>query len=361
MFKLFVADLKMLSRNRQSLFWSLMFPLMFTVIFGFFFGGSTTSVGNVELVNNSNTEIAVGLEKALNSTDLFKIEKQSDISVARDQIKKNVASLIIVIPAGFGEISGEAPTQIDLIYDPGSQQAIAVVNSFINTYLTQVNYQIQNAKPIFTVNSEAINAERKLSYFDFVMAGILGLALMNSSVIGISVAMSTYRQEKILKRITTTPIKTWQFLVAEVLSRLVVNLVQIGLILSLGVYAFHGHIYGNIFVILGISLVGALLFQLIGFLIASVAKTADAAQGMATAITVPMMFLAGVFFPIDSLPKWLYSIVQYLPLAPLLRILRTVALEAGSPFQNPINAIIILGWIIVCLSLSLFRFRLSEE
>jgi ABC-2 type transport system permease protein len=333
---------------------------MFTIIFGFFFGGSS-SVGTIEVINNSNSQIAQGLEKALDSTDLFKVAKQTDINVAKDQVKKNVASSAVIIPDGFGDLSTAGSKQIDMIYDPGSQQAVAVISSFINTYLTSVNYQIQNAKPIFTVNLEAINTDHKLGYFDFVMAGLLGLALMQSSIIGIAVSMSTYRQEKILKRITTTPIKTWQFIIAEVLSRLVVNVVQVGLILSLGVYAFHGHIYGNIFEIFGIALIGALLFQLMGFIIASVVKTADAAQGMATSITIPMMFLAGVFFPIDSLPKWLYSIVQFLPLAPLLRILRTVALDSGSAFQNPINAIIIGIWIIVCLALSLWRFRLSEE
>lgn len=360
MLKLLLADLKMLVRNRQALFWSLMFPLMFTIIFGFFFGGSG-SVGTVDLINYSETEVATGLEKALKESDILKVKDATDLDAAKDEIKKNTISAVIVIPEGFGTLAPNAPTKIDVIYDPGSQQAVTVINSFINAYLTNVNYSIQNAKPIFSLNAEPINTDRKLNYFDFVLAGILGLSLMNSSIIGIAVSMSKYREDKILKRITTTPIKTWQFIVAEVISRLCVNLVQVGLILTLGVYAFDGHIYGNIFKILGLAMIGALLFQLIGFVIASIAKTTDAAQGMATAVTIPMMFLAGVFFPIDSLPKWLYAIVQYLPLAPLLRILRTVALEAGSVFQNPTNLIIVLSWIVFCLAFSILRFRLSDE
>ncbi|MFA7243897.1 MAG: ABC transporter permease [Patescibacteria group bacterium] len=360
MLRLFIADLKMLVRNRQALFWSLMFPLMFTIIFGFFFGGSTIA-GTIGLINNSNTQIAQGLVSALKGTDLLKVQDESDLNTAKDLIKKNTISAVVVIPQGFGDITPDSPRQVDVIYDPGSQQLVAIINSFLNTYLTNVNYSVQNAKPIFSVNAQAINSERKLNYFDFVLAGILGMAIMQSSIIGVSIAISTYRQEKILKRITTTPIKTWQFIIAEVLSRLVVNLIQVALVLALGVYAFHGHIYGNIFEIFGIALLGALLFQMIGFVVASFAKTADAAQGMATAIGIPMMFLAGVFFPIDSLPKWLYSVVQYLPLAPLLRILRTVALEAGSAFQNPVNMAIVGAWIVVCLALSLWRFRLSEE
>jgi ABC-2 type transport system permease protein len=108
-------------------------------------------------------------------------------------------------------------------------------------------------------------------------------------------------------------------------------------------------------------MLGAFLFQMIGFVVASFSKTADAAQGMATAITIPMMFLAGVFFPIDSLPKWLYTFVQYLPLAPLLRIIRVVMLENSSPFFEPKNFIILVSWIVIALSISIYKFKLSDE
>ena len=96
-------------------------------------------------------------------------------------------------------------------------------------------------------------------------------------------------------------------------------------------------------------------------MIASFVKTTDAAQGAATAITIPMMFLGGVFFPIDTLPKWLIAIVQYLPIAPLLRIIRGVVLEGNSPFFNPSNIIIVMIWIVACLVIASWKFRLREE
>ncbi|MEK7062006.1 MAG: ABC transporter permease, partial [Patescibacteria group bacterium] len=96
------------------------------------------------------------------------------------------------------------------------------------------------------------------------------------------------------------------------------------------------------------------------FAIASLSATTSAAEGMATAITIPMMFLGGVFFPIDQLPAWLYSIVKFLPLSPLLKILRQVGLENTSLFTDPVNIIVILAWVCVMLVLSLWRFRLSD-
>ena len=359
MLKLFLADLKMMFRNRQSLFWSIAFPLMFTIIFGFFFGGTNTSVGTVALINNSKTELAQNLEKTMTDSGLFKIKKETDENSAKDELKKSQITAVVIIPDGFGDLQPGLPTQIRVINDPASAQANAVITNFLGTFLTNLNFQIQKAQPIFSIQVES-TTNSSLNYFDFVLVGLIGLALMNSSIQGIAITMAKNREAKILKRITTTPLKSWRFVFAEVISRLVLNVIQISLVLTIGIFFFKAHI-NNLFLVFLFALLGGLLFQSIGFVVSSFSKTVDAAQGMSVAITIPMMFLAGVFFPIDQLPKWLFSIVQYLPLAPLLRMLRQIGLESISPFTNPMNIAIVLGWIVVMLFISTRRFRLAEE
>lgn len=358
MWKLFVSNLKMLSRNRQSLFWVLFFPLMFTFIFGLFFGDNT-KLGTVAVINKSDTQVASGLVETLDKAEVFKIQNEDNVDLARDGIKRGKIAAAIYIPDGFGQLPPDQNKQIEIIYDPGGQ-IHSSLSGVVNQYLTAINYKIQDSSPIFSSKLEPVT-DRDLTYFDFMLAGVLGLALMNSSIIGIGVNMAKYREDQILKRITTTPVKIWKFILAEVVSRLVINFLQIAIILSVGKYLFGAHIYGSILVILAMAMIGAFLFQSIGFVIASFSKTADAAQGMAQAITIPMMFLAGVFFPIDSLPTWLSSVVQYLPLAPLLRILRGVMLDGNSPFFEPRNITIVAVWIILSLGISIWKFRLSDD
>jgi len=361
MFKLFISNLKMMVRGRQALFWALVFPLMFTVIFGFFFGGGNDSVGTVALINKSNSELAKNYEKALIDSGVLKIKTDINESEARDLLKKNgEIGAIVIVPEKFGEMTPDAPKKIKIIEDPANGQINSAITAFTNQFFVTTDYQIRGLKPVFSIDQEKTN-QRELTYFDFVLMGLIGLALMNASVQGIAIAMANYREDQILKRLTTTPLQTWKFVTAEVLSRLSLNILQVTLILSIGHFAFHAHIYGNIFLIYIFALLGGLLFQSIGFLVASIAKTTDAAQGMAVAITIPMMFLAGVFFPIDQLPKWLTIIVQYLPLAPLLRMIRTIGLESGNPFSNPLNIEIVLGWIVIALAISIWRFRLADE
>ncbi len=360
MFKLFIANLKMMVRGKQALFWSLFFPLMFTIIFGFFFGGENTNIGTVALINKSDTPLALNLEEVMSEADLFKIQKEENVSDAKDLLKKNKVVGIIEVPKDFGNLAPDTPKEIIYIHDPANNLANATVLGFLDQFVDNTNFSIQNAREIFSVKSET-STDANLTYFDFVLIGLIGLALMNSSVQGIAINMARYREAKILKRITTTPIKSWKFVLAEVLSRLVLNLFQVSLILLIGIYGFGAHVPGNILLVGIFALIGGFLFQTIGFTVASFSKTTSAAEGMSVAITIPMMFLAGVFFPIDQLPKWLFSLVQYLPLAPLLKMIRQVGLEDISPFTNPYNIVIVLVWILVALMISIWRFRLTDE
>lgn len=360
MLKLFVSNLKMLVRNKQALFWSMMFPIMFTVIFGFFFSGESSGSGTVVLKNYSQTEVSKLFQKSLNESKVFKIDEKTSALEARDLLKKGKISGIVEIPQKFGDLAPGSPKKIKVTLDPANLQSNAMLLGFLNQFITSLNFKVNNIQPVFGVQQEKTNSS-DLNYFDFVLVGLIGMALMNSSIQGVSIAMSRYRENKILKRITTTPLKPATFIIAEVLSRLLINIVQISIILLIGVYGFHAHIYGNVFLIYVFGILGAILFQSIGFTIAAVSKTTSAAEGMATAVAIPMMFLAGVFFPIDQLPSWLESIVKFLPLAPLLRMIRGIALESASPFLDPINIVIVLAWIVVMLIISSYKFRLSDE
>src|SRR3972149_2006595 len=95
MFRLFWSNLKMLVRNRQALFWTLMFPIMFTIIFGFFFGKGSFATGTVALINNSNTKFAGTIEESLKNSELFKVDEVGSVADGRDLMKHNKAVAIV--------------------------------------------------------------------------------------------------------------------------------------------------------------------------------------------------------------------------------------------------------------------------
>src|SRR5579859_3011052 len=178
----------------------------------------------------------------------------------------------------------------------GPQQARAALEGFVSQFLNVANLRAANAEPVFGFTESVAQTGASTNYFAFVLVGLIGMALMNSALQGIAIAMSRYRDAQILKRIVTTPLPAWKFVSAEVLSRLVLNLIQVTVILGIGMRVFHAHVSGSLFELVCLALAGAILFQLAGFAVASVSKTTEAAEGMSQAIAVPMMFLAGVFF-----------------------------------------------------------------
>ena len=361
LFNLFITDLKLLFRNKQSLFWTIAFPLIFTVIFGFFFGSGTLGAGSIAIVNNSSSTLSQGLVSSLNNQKAFKVVTENTNTNLSDLIQKGTVGAALVIPEHFGDPTPTAPTTVKVVYDPGSAQTQASLEGFVNAYLTQANFQALQVKPMFSFTEERANSQDAFGYFDFVLIGLVGMALMNSAIQGVAISMTKYRDDQILKRITTTPLPSWVFITAEVLSRLVLNVVQIALILGIGVKFFNAHIGGNVIGLVSTAMVGALLFQLLGFFIATVSKNTDTAQSMSQAITVPMMFLSGVFFPIDQLPNWLYSIVKFLPLSPLLHTMRSISLQNGTISGNSNNLVIIAVWIVALLFVTIYRFKMNEE
>jgi ABC-2 type transport system permease protein len=191
--------------------------------------------------------------------------------------------------------------------------------------------------------------------------GIMAMAVMSAAIIGISSEIVKYREQKLLKRLTATPLKVRDFLMAEVFSYLILAVIQLTLIVLLAHFAYHVKFYGNIFILYGLSLIGSLIFLNIGFAIAGVARSVNAAEAMSQVIFMPMMFLSGVFFPVEALPNAVYHVVQFLPLTPLIEALRSVSIY-NAPLSDITKQLLLLaGWIIVSFLIAWKSFRFDKQ
>ena len=104
-------------------------------------------------------------------------------------------------------------------------------------------------------------------------------------------------------------------------------------------------------------ILGALAFTSIGYVIASFARTEEAANGITSVVQFPLMFLSGIFFPLEIMPDWLRSIATLMPLTYLGDALRQV-MVGGAPFVPLGVDVLILGaWLAVCLVISGRFFR----
>jgi ABC-2 type transport system permease protein len=129
------------------------------------------------------------------------------------------------------------------------------------------------------------------------------------------------------------------------------------LILGIGGALFGVTILGSVAVVAGLIVLGALTFLSIGYLIASYARTEEAANALTSVVQFPLMFLSGIFFPITFMPDWLQPVATFLTLTNLGDELRQL-MVGGSAFAPLIVDVGVLGaWLAACFFLSARFFR----
>jgi len=356
-FHLTVANLKMITRNRQSLFWALAFPLIFVVVFGLFFrdSDSTTSIA---VIDNAQDDMSRQLISGLNQVDGLRVTERNDELLAYDEVKEGDLPYLLIIPEGLiATASNRPPARITVIYDDSSPVG-DVVLVLVQRFIDQANLELTNAPRQLALEVQGV-AIHRVNFLDFVLPGLAIWGVMSFSVIGLATALSSYREKKILTRILATPLSVRTFFTAQVLAYLVLALIQAAIILSVGALVFGASVEGNLFVIGLLVLVGNLIFLNLGFIVGSYAKTVSAASGLGNAVVLPLMFFSGVFFPTDNLPFILRTVVEYLPLAPMLEAFRGVILEAKPLTEFPVQLLILAGWLAgtAIVAVKTFRFR----
>ncbi len=201
-----------------------------------------------------------------------------------------------------------------------------------------------------TVQTQNLNA---ISYF---VPSMLGLSVMQVGIFA-AIPLVADREKLILKRLAATPLRRWQLVGSNVLMRLLIAMVQAIIIIAVGTLAFGVEIVGSLLLTAGFVALGAVAFLSLGYVIASFAKTEDAANGMTSMIQFPMMFLSGAFFQIDQMPPFLQVIARLIPLTYLADALRQVMVGGAAFAPLYICAAVLLGWLVVCFGIASQKFR----
>ncbi len=199
--------------------------------------------------------------------------------------------------------------------------------------------------------------EKGSRYIDFLLPGILGLNLMGTGIWGIGYSIVTSRLKKTLKVMVATPMRKSDFLLAQIGSRFFFLIAELVVILAFGVLAFQVPIRGSLLLLCLTALVGMLAFAGLGLLVASRARTLEAANGLMNLVMVPMWLLSGVFFSSERFPKAAQPFIKALPLTALNDALRAVMLEGkGLPAIAGALAVLV-AWGIVSFTVALRIFR----
>jgi ABC-2 type transport system permease protein len=320
------ANLKMSLRNRAALFWNLAFPALFIVIFGVVFGRGMTVEFDVG-VAGPESAFRDAVVAALRTNPSFAVSLGAETDELRALEDGNRGVVAVFAPAA--DTSAGSLPAVTLYYNatqgPISQVAVGAVR--------QTLIDVAGGPPPLPIEERPVTAQ-DVSFMDVFAPGILAMSLMNSGIIGLATAFVTYRERGILRRIRVTPFPLTSFILARVISQLLVAGLQAVILIGMA-WAFFGlHLRGNPLVLLLAIVAGALAFLAIGFAISGIAPNAETAASYANLITFPMLFLSGIFFSMENAPAWLRPITKVLPLSYLVD-----ALREPMSFGNGLSAI----------------------
>jgi ABC-2 type transport system permease protein len=361
-------------RNREAVFFALLFPLLLLVIFSSVFAGGPTQfevgVQNNDVdANGDPSELSTELVDALEATDSIDVERvdaETDLSGVDDIEDATGQKRVLVIPAGFdervrtesarvriaviqdtveqagGNISAsqraeirDAQDAIEADREPGTDpgpvtvsvltvpddEGAGAVESIVDSVIAVFNDRsIGIEEPTVAVSAEE-RGRPALSAADYFLPAFIVATILINGVMTVPSAVAGFKRDGTLKRLAATPLRKHEWVLANVIQQSVlavaITAVMVGVAwLVFGVTAVPGPLS------LALIVLGAIAFSALGMIVGGVVQDPGSAISLGSAIALPLMFISGIFWELDLMPPTLQTVAEYSPVTHFHRSLR---------------------------------------
>ncbi len=353
LYQLTVTRLVEFYREPEAVFWVYIFPLLMTVGLGIAFRSEPVVRVVIDVVDGPYARgIVTRLQSAEGQTHGPLVGFRFRVRVTPEQEARRrlrVGKTQLVVLPETRPSRGEPHVQ--LLYDPTRQDSV-LARLAISAALTQSTADSPSGRledrPLIQPGGR---------YIDFLVPGLVGMNLLAGGLWGIGYVAVDLRVRNLLKRFLATPMRRSHFLLALMLSRFFFTATEVVLLLIFAYWVFDLVIYGSLWHVAVLLVVGAWSFSGLGLLTASRARTLEAISGLINLVTLPMWLLSGVFFSYERFPEVAHPFIRVLPLTSFNDALRAVMLEGRSLVELPFELANLVLWGLVCFALALRWFR----
>ena len=384
-FRIAWKDMVELYRNKFGLVLLIVMPLFMMGMVGFIYPTSGSSASNlpVAIVNQDvgyhNSTIASQtftsvLEQINAKTSMLKLTTVANVSVIKDSIQKGDLEGGVIIPNNFTSslLNGKQGT-VTIMTDQSNPQVSATIQGLLTAVFNEMGTMVaqQNVMALSPAVSQSNSlaivqpyrvltqgvVPGKTNYFDFVAPGIMAMTVMMSVMTGLPAAISQEKEVGTMDGMMVAPINRLSIILGKTMGQTARGLLQGVIILALAVWLFGVTIQGSILLVFGLLLLGVFSFVGLGIVITSFASDQQTATMLMTTLIFPMMFLSGVFFPIQQMPWYMQDISKVLPLTYATEALRKVmVLGAGIPaITTELTILIAFGVVMTAIAVPVFR------
>jgi len=314
-------------RDRSTLIFTLLLPVALVIGMGFVFGGPERPL------------FKVGVLAA-------RVDRQAHPFLRERYVE------FIAVPQQAQGLQKVTHQQIDLLVELGDPPRYWVNTDSPKGYI--VEKLLLAAAP--GAHREPVNGAA-LRYIDWLFPGILGMNMMFSCLFGVGYVVLRYRKSGFLKRLHATPLTAFEFLSAQVLSRLGLILF-VTAILYAGIGAIIGfHNAGSPLLLILLAVIGALSMIALGLTIAARFSSEELVGGLLNLLTWPMMLLSGIWFSLEGSPRWVQWVAHLFPLTHVLDAARAVMLDGAGLAQIAPHLLFLGATALAFLAFGAWSFR----
>lgn len=347
-------------RDRVALFFSIGFPLIFLFVFGSLNSNSNNVSFNIAIINQSSSSFAKDFVSQAESNKAFKVNKEvKDLDTAKQKMSRSELDAAIILPSDFGSVSSITHVpggELQVVYTQNNQTSGAALTSILQAQFKEVNAKLVQTETPFTVRGEQLN-EKSLTPFDYTFAGLLGFAIIGMGIFGPINVFPELKKMGILRRLSTTPLKVWQYFVSTMIGQAVIGLISLAIMFVVAITVFHLTVVGSWALLIAFLILSITMILGIGLALGGWAKNERQVAPLANIIVFPMMFLSGTFFPRFLMPEWLQNVSGFLPLTPVIDGIRLITTE-GRGIIDILPQIGLIGaWLVVIYVIAFKVFR----
>ncbi|OPY20559.1 MAG: ABC-2 family transporter protein [Methanobacterium sp. PtaU1.Bin097] len=373
-------DLLELKRNRMSLAALFLMPLLFLVMFGFIFPTGTTQqhmpMGLVNLdQGQGSNEFIAQLEVMNKNTSFMDFQSYSSVDDAKTAINKGRIYGVFIIPPGFSEnITNGKSADFTVYIDNSNPQSAMQIQQVLSTTVSGMNNMKAEANVVQlgSETNQPVNPQTMIfpyipnvqttipgetNYFNFLAPGLMIMIVMMSVMTGIPEAISKEKEMGTFDGMLSAPISQLSVIIGKTAALCTRGFIQCIIILAIAIFLFGVTIQGNILLAFFMLLLG--IFSFIGIGIMAISMSGDQASGtmIVNLLMFPMMFLGGIFYPIQQMPWFMQAISQVIPLTYAADAMRKIMLlNAGiGDVMTQILILVAFGVVTMTIAVPLFR------
>lgn len=307
-YKLFISTIKTFARDKILMFFTLLFPLIYGVIFGTIFGSMGRSITKVGVLTEDKKVIEIVSEKS--GVKMVRFEKESKL---KDAVSKGdvPVGLVLKEKTVYAYLN-----KINVMTDPMAKslpgevrEKLSAPKGFEEFGIVTRGVKVQGGKVRASSNA-------------WLIPGILAISFFSSGVYSAIELFSRYREKQILKRLQVASMRHYPFIISTILGRMVVSVASATVLYFIFKAMFNLKFVIHLPLLATCFVLGSMLMLALGTLIVLLSPTPSAATNFASVLMTIMFFFAGIYFPVDFLPRSLQTFGKILPLYHLTASMR---------------------------------------